>query len=314
MQLNLPFETADLRKEPHNDAPGTHLPYVRKSPPRRMTEGLPIGTQARFIAAASVAADMGYPLNTLLTIRWGSLFSDNDVNDLRVRPTAERIRYLVELLRKWIVRNGAPPFYIWARENADSAAEHWHMAFHLSKKRRRGLVDYIVNLTCERAARGKSPEATEGEFARGICGSWQLASDMRPERAGVYLAAYLGKGEPSQRLFRGKLIDNDKKPFRGRSFGGSFKDGKYDVAQGRIEGTASRDDRFFIANALKKTAGASRPKRTVARVKPDRFHGKSNTSAKSRFQDLQRRDDLPATQITQRGPSVMGSYKQPEKT
>lgn len=314
MQLNLPFETSDLRKEPHDVAPGTHLPYVRKSPLRRMTEGLPIGTQARMIEAALVAADMGYPLNTLLTIRWRSLFSDNGVNDLRVFPAAERIRYLVELLRKWVFRNGAPPIYIWARENADSAAEHWHLAFHLAKKRRRGLVDYIVNLTREPAARGKSPAATEGEFARGICGSWQLAEDTRPERAGVFLAAYLGKGEPSQRLFRGKLIDNDKKPYRGRSFGGSFNDGKYDIAQGRIEGTASRDDRFFIANALKTMTGASHPKRTASRAKPDRFHGKSNTSAKCRCQDLKRHDDHPATQITPRGPSVMGSYKQAEKS
>lgn len=263
MQLSLPFETADIRKEPHKDAPAIHLPYVRKSPHRRMTEGLPVGTQARFIQAALVAADWGRPLNTFLTIRWGSLFSDNNVNPLRVFPTAERIRHLVELLRKWLVRNGAPPFYIWARENADSADEHWHMAFHLPKKRRRDLVDYVINLTGEPVGRRKSEKATEGEFSRGACGSWQLAGDTHPERKGVYLAAYLGKGEPSQRLFRGQIIDNDKKPFRGRSYGGSFNDGKYDIAQGQIEGTASRDDRFFIANGLKRMAGATRQKKAV---------------------------------------------------
>lgn len=287
MQLNLPFETADIRIEPHSDAPATHLPYVRTLPPRRMTEGLPIGTQMRFIEAAQLAADKGSPLNTLLTIRWRSLFSDNDVNDLRVRPTAERIRHLVELLRKWLVRNGAPPFYIWARENADSADEHWHMAFHLAKKRRRELVDYIVNLTGEPAGRRKSEKATEGEFARGTCGSWQLAGDTHPERKGVLLAAYLGKGEPSQRLFRCQLIDNDKKPFRGRSYGG-----KYDIAQGRIEGTPSRDDRFFIANVLKKMPGTSRPKKTAARAKPPTpLHGKSNSSAEIRRQDRRRQQE-----------------------
>lgn len=286
MQLNLPFETADLRKEPHNDAPAIHLPYVRKSRPRRMTEGLPIGTQARFIEAAQLAAEKGRPLNTLLTIRWGSLFSDNDVNDLRVFPAAERIRHLVELLRKWIVRNGAPPFYVWARENADSADEHWHMAFHLPRKRRGALVDYIVNLTGEPSARRKSVQATEGEFARGACGSWQLASDVRPERKGIYLAAYIGKGEPSQRLFRGKLINNDAKPYRGRSFGGTFDDGKYDVAQGRIEGTASRDDRFFIANKLKREADARQPKKSAPQAnKTNLFHGKSNISDAIGFRD-----------------------------
>lgn len=89
MQLSLPFETAELRKEPHIDAPAILLPYVRKSPPRRQTKGLPIGTQARFIEAGMVAADLGHPLNTLLTIRWRDLFSDNDVNELRILPTAE---------------------------------------------------------------------------------------------------------------------------------------------------------------------------------------------------------------------------------
>ena len=280
MQLNLPFETADLWKEPHNDAPAIHLPYVRKSPPRRITEGLPIGTQARFIEAALVAADLDCPLNTLLTIRWRSLFSDNSVNDLRVFPSAERIRHLVELLRKWFVRNGAPPFYIWARENADSADEHWHMAFHLAKKRRRKFTDYIVNLTGEPAARGKSPAANEGEFSRGNCGSWQLAGDTKPERGGVFLAAYLGKGEPSQRLFRGKLIDNDKKPFRGRSYGGSFNDGKYDIAQGQIEGTASRHDRFFIATDLKKIARSASQK--------DRHSGQTTQPASLQIQRVRR--------------------------
>jgi hypothetical protein len=286
MQLSLPFETADLRKEPHDYAPAILLPYVRKSPPRRKTEGLPIGTQARFIEAAMVAANLGYPLNTLLTIRWRDLFSDNDVNELRILPTAERIRHLVELLRKWLVRNGAPPFYIWARENARSTPEHWHIAFHLGKKHRRALAFYVANLTGEPVARRKLVDANEGEFARSDIGSWQLACDTRPERGGAFLAAYLGKGEPSQRLFRGKLIDNSAKPYRGQSFGGTFKDGKYDIDQGRIEGTTCRDDRFFIANGLKKMAGASRQKTPSTRAKvPQKVHGECVRSAATRYQD-----------------------------
>lgn len=284
MQLSLPFETADLRKEPYNDAPAIHLPYVRKSPPRRITEGLPIGTQARFIEAAVAASGLGSPLNTLLTIRWRSLFSDNDVNELRILPTAERIRHLVELLRKWIFRKGAPPVYIWARENADSVDEHWHFAFHQTKGRRGAMIDYVVNLTGEPASRGKPAQATEGEFARGVCGSWQLAGDVRPEREGIYLAAYLGKGEPSQRLFRGKLINNIAKPYRGRSFGGTFDDGKFDIAQGRIEGTASRDDRFFIANKLKRVADARHLKKRRSGQHSNPFHGKSNVSGAICFQ------------------------------
>jgi hypothetical protein len=229
---------------------------------------------------------LGCPLNTLLTIRWRSLFSGNDVNALRVLPIAERICDQVELLRKWLFRKSAPPVYIWFRENADSADEHWHIAFHLAKKRRRGLVDYVANLTGEPVSRRKSAQTTEGEFTRGVCGSWQLAGDTRPEHEGVYLAAYLGKGEPSQRTFRGKLVDNDAKPYRGRSLGGTFDDGRYDIAQGSIEGTASRNDRFFIANALKKMADTRRQKKTAAQANlPIPVHGKSNTFAKTRLQD-----------------------------
>lgn len=268
MQFTLPIETADLRKRPHIGAPADPLPYVRKSPPRRLTEGLPIGTQARFIAAAEAAATQRKPLNVLLTIRWRSLFCDNDVNPLRPLPPPERIRHLTGLLRKWLVRNGAPPFYIWVRENADSAGEHWHIAFHLPQKRQKSLVSYAASLTGEPASRRRPVDMTEGEFARGALGSWHLARDTRPERGGATLAAYLGKGEPSQRLFRGKLIDNDAKPYRGASYGGTFKDGDYDIEQGRIEGTASRSDRFFIANGLKRRAGELPQKAHGSRDEP----------------------------------------------
>lgn len=68
---------------------------------------------------------------------------------------------------------------------------------------------------------------------------------------GAYLAAYLDYWEPSQRLIRGKPIDSYAKPFRGVSFGSAFKNGAYNIEQGKIEGTDNRRDRFFIANELK---------------------------------------------------------------
>lgn len=112
MQLELPLETPDLRKSLLANKRASHPPYVRKSPSRMVTAGLPVGTQAAFNAAADTAAALGAPLNRLVTIRWRSLFSDGDVNALRVLPTAERINYIIELLRKWLVRNSLPPFYI----------------------------------------------------------------------------------------------------------------------------------------------------------------------------------------------------------
>lgn len=57
------------------------------------------------------------------------------------------------------------------------------------------------------------------------------------------------------------------------------------------KGTASRDDRFFIANALKKMARAPCPKMSTARANPNPFHGKSNTSAETRHQDRRRPND-----------------------
>ncbi len=259
MQLSLPFETPDLRNSSLADLRTSHSPYVRKSPPRMITADLPVGTQAAFIAAAETAAALGKPLNRLLTIRWRSLFCDNDVNPLRVLPTAERIDRIVELLRKWFIRNSLPPFYIWVRENADNAGEHVHITFHGTKRLDTALKHYIARLTGEPSARRVGPDArSEGEFARGELSSWHLAKDTRPERQGVYLAAYLGKGEPSELSFRGKRVPNRKKPLRGVSFGGSYKDGQYDITQGMIEGTPSRSKRFFIANALKREAGLTK--------------------------------------------------------
>lgn len=251
MQLSFPFETVDLRKRPYRDDPTMQMPYVGKSPNRRRTVGLPIGTQSSFIAAAGTAERLNTPLNTLLTIRWRSLFCDNDVNPLRPLPTPERIKHIVEHLRKWLDRHSAASFYIWVRENADRAGEHWHIAFHLRKKMQTQLKRFVASLTGETPGPRIPSEATEGEFARGELGSWHLACDTHPDRGGIFLAAYLGKGEPSQRLFRGKLVDNERKPFRGMRYGGSFENGVYDIDQGGIEGTASRNDRFFITNKLK---------------------------------------------------------------
>jgi hypothetical protein len=232
MQLTLSFETSDLQKNTLAESRRFLSPYVHKSAPQMVTADLPCGTQAKFLAAAHAAALLGTPLNVLLTIRWTSLFSDNDVNTLRPYPAPERIDRLVEHLRKWLVRNGAPPFYIWVRENADSAGEHWHIAFHFPKRRQTCLAHYIAKLTGEAIQRSRQNVLrTEGEFARGELGSWHLARDTYPERGGYYLAAYLGKGEPSQHSFRGKLVDNEKKPMRGMSYGGTFKDGQYDISR-----------------------------------------------------------------------------------
>lgn len=246
-------EPPDLRKPPIYEARADLSAYVPPTPtPALMTTtALPIGTQARFIEAAAVAARHGTPLNTLLTLRWSSLFSDNDVNWLRTMPVPERIARLVERIRKWLAQRGLPPVYIWVREVAGPEAEHWHMALHLRPHLRKAFAAYVADLTSEARLKGKTwAGRSEGEFARGEIGSWHLARDIHPERQGRFLAAYLGKGEPSQRRYRGVQRDNDRKPVRGQAFGGDQPDGKYDADQGMITGTACRGDRFFIAKAL----------------------------------------------------------------
>jgi hypothetical protein len=69
------------------------------------------------------------------------------------------------------------------------------------------------------ALRTSGQGKTDGEFACSVWGSWHLAKDIHPERSGYYLAAYLWKGEPSERFFRGNLIPNTRKPVRGRAAG-----------------------------------------------------------------------------------------------
>lgn len=260
MQYALPVETNDLRKIVINESPAFLSTYGRSVAPPKATADLPVGTQARFIGAVARAAALGFPINTLLTIRWDSLFSSNDVNDLRLLPVPLRIDRLVELLRKWLQRRNLPAAYIWAREATNSEGEHWHLAFHLPKSLHSEIIGFVVRQTNEAASPRNQPNhvRTEGEFARGEIGSWHLAYDTNPVRRGFYLAAYLGKGEPSEVLFRGRMIPNKKKRVRGIQFGGTEQDGKYDAQQGVIIGTICRRDRFFIAKLLQGRASIGR--------------------------------------------------------
>ncbi len=241
------------------------FPYVRNALPPKVTTGLPVGTQARFIDGAAAAA-RGTALNTLLTLRWVGLFCDGDVHPLRVLATPARIGHLVERLRKWLRRHGLPPFHIWVREHADRSGEHWHFACHLPPRLQPAFAGFVAQLTGEPAQprQRKLSQRSEGE-SRGVLGSWHLATDTRPQRRGYFLAAYLGTGEPSERSCRGRVVAYDRKPVRGESFGGDQPDGRDNMVQGRVEGRSCRKDRFFIANDLKRqmrrpTAAPGQPK------------------------------------------------------
>jgi len=207
-------------------------------------------------AAALLALEAGYPIDTLLTVRWQGLLRYDDFHHLRNKTTPEAIRYVVELVRKWLTRRGLPAFYLWARELSDMAGEHWHLGFHLPKSKRKAFISYLESILIEPVApypRAQS-KRTRGEFACSETASWHLAGeepDGKPQFTGYWLAAYLGKGEPSQRMFRGKLVNNTLKPVRGVEFGGKVKGARYDVPQGNISGTTTRKGRFDIARSLK---------------------------------------------------------------
>jgi hypothetical protein len=70
----------------------------------KITTGLPVGTQARFIAATHLAVDLGMPINHLLSNQWSKLFAFSAKATCLKMGEVERIVYLVELLRKWVTR------------------------------------------------------------------------------------------------------------------------------------------------------------------------------------------------------------------
>jgi len=228
--------------------------------PEKRTDGLPVGSQAKFIEAAKCAALLGFSVNTLLTVRWSSLYHLDNANPLFAQSAVERIAYLVELLRKWIGARCRGGFqYLWVREATSELGEHWHLAFHLPHGKRQAVASYLSDLLGEpldHTPRTKAQGRTEGEFACSVWGSWHLAKDTHPERSGFYLAAYLGKGEPSERMFRGKLVPNTRKPVRGRAFAGRERSGRYDTPQGQIRGTIALKKRFDIARPLKQAMKA----------------------------------------------------------
>ena len=130
---------------------------------------------------------------------------------------------------------------------------------HLPHGKRKAVASYLSDLLGEpldHTPRTKAQGRTEGEFACSVWRSWHLAKDTHPERSGFYLAAYLGKGEPSERMFRGKLVPNTRKLVRGQAFGGREKSGRYDAPQGQIRGTTALKKRFDIARPLKQAMKA----------------------------------------------------------
>lgn len=249
------LEMTDLRKHPIYKSRALLFPYAPSpAPSNKHTTGLDIGTQNRIIEAARTSYDAALPINTLLTVRWANLQENINLNFLQKKNTLSRIHNLVENVRHWLTRRDYECNYIWARETTDAAGEHWHFGFHLPETERDPFINYLEKLLVEpRRARPLSQQ-TRGEFACSEYSSWHLAGEIQDGKrqfTGYWISAYLGKGEPSHRTFRGKLINNQQKPVRGLEYGGKIKGGKYDALQGEIKGTTARKGRFDISRSLK---------------------------------------------------------------
>jgi len=165
------------------------------------------------------------------------------------------ISQTVEKIRKWLTRHDLPVFYIWVREVSDSTGEHWHLGFHLPKEKQKQFANFIGTALGEPSTTKSGYGKVFGEFARSETGAWHLAEEIRKANrkwSGYWLAAYLGKGEPSMRMFRGKWVINEKKPVRGEDCHGVVNPSKYDAEQGLVTGTASRKKRYDISKELKK--------------------------------------------------------------
>lgn len=204
------------------------------------SDGLPIGTQERFLDAEHAAKALGSPMNTLLSIRTAALLAASDGFSPDHPPICLLIHRFVDRLRRGMGRSSLPTFYIWVREASAPDGEHLHLGFHVPTELRRVLIAFVEKQLREPACAGRRPLKirTEGEFACGENGSWHLAADTHPNQGVPFLAAYLGKGEPSIRLFRGTQTANRRKPKRGRAHGGQISSEKFDLGQGLISGTA----------------------------------------------------------------------------
>lgn len=267
-------ERHDLRTPPYNKERAVQYPYdphsassfKEESPSQKVTEkcseevmsseNLPTGTQGRFLLAASIGYRDGFPLNMLLTVNWSKLLANLSVPWSEMHPY-NRAKLLVEKIRKFLTRakRRVPVACIWVREAISGQGEHLHVALHLPTRFRTEFIEFLERALGEPVAQQARPimQRTKGEIACSANGSWHVGvevSDGKPEFSGYWLAAYLAKAEPSQRMFRGRQIDNVLKRERGQAFGGRIKGERYDSAQGFIEGTRRRKGRFSISRSL----------------------------------------------------------------
>ena len=252
-KLSIPLNAAeidDLRKSPIEQAQA--VPWSFSEIQDKQTDALDPGTQQRMIDAAWAAYQLGAPLDALLTVRITAPDGADGGEGLGM------VRNRVERLRKWMARHNLPVHYIWVREVSPDVGEHCHIAFHAPRSSHQSLLPFLERLLGEKRFAGRHSDAMDGEVARVESGTWQLSREIRDDQwvfPGHWLAAYLGKGEPSEGLYRGEARPNFRKSVRGHTYGGDRCNARYDTGQGVVRGNASRKGRFDISKALKRASG-----------------------------------------------------------
>ena len=239
-------------RKPNSETAGDAATGVAK-----YSKNLPARTQSRFISAAHIGFENGYPLNSILTVNWAKLIGERSSFWLNLHPY-DRAKALIEKIRKFLTRakRRCRVAYIWVREAIPGKCEHLHVALHLPKKFRSEFLAFLARALGETASEHRRPphERTKGEIACSASGSWHLGvevCDASPEFSGYWLAAYLAKAEPSEREFRGRIVENSMKKERGKAFGGRIQGEKYDRSQGVIEGSPHRKGRYSISRSLR---------------------------------------------------------------
>jgi len=252
---------AHFSNQTHAAARQATVEHVEKRPPTRAqlfivrdapqtnasSEGLPRKSQQWFCDAVLNSYAQGRPIDLLITVRVEALKNCGAGGAFLSHPTtATRIKAFIRNLTKSLDRLTGKAAYIWVRENSAAHGEHLHFAIHCPENKRRRIWIWLNGVTGEKKRFRQRPknQRTEGEIAVSEQGGWHMAVDTRPERQGVCLAHYLGKGEPSQHLHRGKLTNNTDKPCRGREFGGMSRNPKHDEPQGIIEGAGRKTYRM----------------------------------------------------------------------
>jgi hypothetical protein len=231
------------------------------------TDGLCCKSQQWFVDAVMQSYDQGKPINLLITIRVLALLNCGADGAFLSHPTtAKQIKAFIRNLTKSLDRLTGKSAYIWVRENSAASGEHLHFAIYCPENKRRRVWIWLNGVTGEKKRFRQRPkkERTEGEIAVSEFGGWHMAIDTRPERKGVCLAHYLGKGEPSQYLYRGKLTNNKDKLCRGREFGGYSTNPKHDEPQGTIEGSGRKTYRMGASQNIAPSPLPRQPEPTKA--------------------------------------------------